>query len=182
MKTLKTALGSFAAAGIATLALAPVAPAESLVPPGNSAAAQYTEAYPTAGGPRETGKGGGKRASSHVLGARDTRRLAAQGAVGRSTAEAAAATAPSAAVAAPGGEAAGRPGAETPAGPGHAAGGAESRPSAASPAGSSGLGEVVGQATGSSSGELGPLLPLLIAATAIWALAFLRRRTRKTAQ
>lgn len=181
MKALRTGLGAFlTAAAIAACAL-PSAALASLVPPGNSAATQYTEAYPTAGGPTQTGRGGhgASRSPSHVLGARNTRRLAAQGAQGRAAAAVAAATAPSAETTAPGGKAAGQ---ATPAGPGDAAGGNESRPSSGSPGGSSGLGEAIGQATGSSSGELGPLLPLLIAATVLWALASLWRRTRRTAQ
>ncbi|HEU4736290.1 MAG TPA: hypothetical protein VFS48_04595, partial [Solirubrobacterales bacterium] len=49
------------------------------------------------------------------------------------------------------------------------------------PDGSSGFGEVLAEATGSSSGETGLLLPLTILATAAWALAFLwRQRNRPT--
>ena len=51
-------------------------------------------------------------------------------------------------------------------------------PQAQNPSGSSGLGEVIGQATGSSSGELGLLLPLLIIAVVIWSAAYLRRQRR----
>ncbi|HXV04532.1 MAG TPA: hypothetical protein VFP23_01330, partial [Solirubrobacterales bacterium] len=115
--------------------------------------------------------------------ARNTRKLAAQGTAGRATAEVAAATAPSPTVAA-GGTAPSQGHRQAPAAPtGNAIGGA-SRPASASPSGSSGLSEAIGQATGSSSGsgQLGPLLPLLIAATVLWSLAFLWRRTRRTAR
>jgi hypothetical protein len=47
------------------------------------------------------------------------------------------------------------------------------------PSGSSGLGEVIAEATGSSSsGGLGMLLPLAIAGAIAWSLAFLWRQRR----
>ena len=53
------------------------------------------------------------------------------------------------------------------------------KPEVPIPAGSSGLGEVIGQATGSSSsGQLGLLLPLLILAVATWAVAYVLRQRR----
>jgi hypothetical protein len=56
----------------------------------------------------------------------------------------------------------------------------QGRPSSGElPDGSSGLGEVIGEATGSSSsGGPGFLLPLAIVAAIAWALAYLRRRRR----
>jgi hypothetical protein len=181
MKALRTGLGSIAAAAVATLALPSTAPAESLVPPGNSGATQYTESYPTAGGPRQTGKGGEgeSRSPTKALGARNVRKLDAQGPQGRAAAAAAAATAPSAAVA---GATEKTPGAPRAGRSEHAVGVGDAHSSPGLPGGSSGLGEAIGQATGASSGELGPLLPLLIAATVLWSLAFLWRRTRRTAQ
>ncbi len=177
-------------AAIASLALPSAAMAESLVPPGNSAAAQYTETFPTAGGQQQAGKGGrrGSRSPAKVLGARNATRLDAQGAQGRAAAKVATTTA-SAALEGVNGNAPGRPHggrqAQVPTGrAGHAIGGVGGpRSGAGLPNGSSGFDEVIAQATGSSSsGELGLLLPLLIAATVVWALALLWRRTRRTAQ
>ena len=66
-------------------------------------------------------------------------------------------------------------------GAGRAAGTAGSVTAPQDSDGSSGLGEVLGQATGSSSGQLGLLLPLVIIATAAWACAFFwRQRVRRT--
>jgi hypothetical protein len=184
-----TAIGLLATA-IAVSALPAGAAAEYYVPPSNSAATQYTETFPTAGGHRDSEqKGKGKRSPADVLGERKVRRLREQGAEGREIAEVVAATAPAAATvpqpetgAAPegeqrdggdrDGESRERPADDTLAGTGGGTG----------PSGSSGLGEVLGQATGvSDAGELGLLLPLALAAAAAWALAFfLRKRNRPT--
>jgi hypothetical protein len=200
MKALQTGL-SLLMAAIAIAALPAVAGAEYLVPPGNSAATQYTEAVPTAGGPKATGKlkHGQNRSPDQVLGTRDARRLGAQGPEGRAAAEVAAETAP--ATVAP---TTSDPSAKTPqqgneqggAGGSQASGSKSGgKPSAAgagaahdetSPvqqdSGGSGLGEVAGQATGSaSSGELGLLLPLLVLGALAWSVAYvLRQRKRPT--
>ena len=201
MKTIKTGFGlvaAIAAAVAPSIAAAETAPV--VVPPGNSAAAQYTETFPTGSGNQTAGGGkGGHRSPSRVLGAKKTRSLDSHGPQGRATAEVAAATAP-AAIATPRGAA--RQAAETPfGGNGGGAGapsgnanrtageraskqtapGADGRAaeSGAGPQGSSGLGEVVGQATGSpSSGELGWFLPLAILGTILWSLLYLRRHRR----
>jgi hypothetical protein len=188
MKALRTATLT-AAIAIAALALPSGASAEYLVPPGNSAATQYTEAVPTAGGPRDVGDQGrpGNRSPKDVLGGDTARRLEAQGPEGEEAAEVAAATAPVTETS---------PSQDRDEGIGAVAGGGDSgagtgaqgagtdRPATAGDAGevdgSSGFGEVLAQATGSSSGELGPLLPLLILGTLIWALAVLWRERRKT--
>ncbi len=47
--------------------------------------------------------------------------------------------------------------------------------------GSSGLGEVLAQATGSSSGQMGLLLPLILIAALVWAVAFFRKQRSRTA-
>lgn len=188
----------------ATLALAAVpasAAAEAYVPPGNSAATQYTEAVPTAGGPKSTNhpKGGHSRSPDRVLGAGKTAKLDAQGPQGRAAAEVAALTAPSAvggkagATAAPGSGAPDRRGGQRGSGGVQVGGGSGAGdlgqgarpPSPQHPAqldsgDSSGIGEVVGQATGSSSsGQPGVWLPLLIAAVVIWSGAYVLRRQRK---
>jgi len=203
-------------AAIAILALPAVAGAEYLVPPGNSAATQYTEAVPTAGGPKATGNsrhGKAGKTPKQVLGHKNAAKLDAQGPEGRAAAEVAAETAP-APVTSTGASSAGA----QPASPGNAAvheltpggssaesgsqgGGQGSGPSGGGgsdgtsssgqeatlasqqlPSGSSGLGEVLGQATGSSdTGNLGLLLPLIVLGAIAWSVAFvLRRRGRPT--
>jgi hypothetical protein len=185
---------------VATFALAALpagAAAAPYVPPGNSAATQYTEAVPTAGGPKATGHKQGKvKSPNKVLGTRNTEKLNAQGPQGHAAAELAAATAP-ATIPTPLAESAGtpNPGDSSQAGgqgpqsakPGDGVADGEAsrhaaaqttKPQAQSPSGSSGLGEVIGQATGSSSGQLGLLLPLLIVAVVIWSVAYLLRQRR----
>src|SRR5215218_1183153 len=72
MSSLKTAMG-VAALMMASILLASAAAAETVVPPGNSAATQYTEAFPTAGGnavnKNDGIEGGGRNSSpADVLG------------------------------------------------------------------------------------------------------------------
>lgn len=181
-----------------TLALPSAALAETVVPPENSAATQYTEALPTGGGQKDTGKAGGhgKRSPSAVLGSHKAKKLEAQGRGGREAAAVVAATAPSTDVApAPTSGDRGTTRSQPSANSGQAK---AARPNGdeatAQPperpavhrldtsSGSSGLSEILAQATGSSSsGQLGALLPLLILATLIWALAFAWRQRRPTA-
>ncbi|HSC21358.1 MAG TPA: hypothetical protein VLC07_06480 [Solirubrobacterales bacterium] len=179
--------------------------AETVVPPGNGAATQYTEAFPTSGGNAVSGdgiKGGNGHAStpSHVLGSDNAKQLEGQGQIGRETARAAAETAPpqgSADSAAGGGHSStatsGGGSAQTggkSGGGSNASGGSSPQDQAASGNlgqnqaasdsgnGSSGLGEVIGQATGSSSGESGLLLPLILVAAVIASFAYAWRRRR----
>ncbi|MGH3427197.1 MAG: hypothetical protein ACRDQZ_06470 [Mycobacteriales bacterium] len=193
---------------IAASISAPVASAAStpaVVPPENSAAAQYTEAVPTAGGDKPTGGGKtGHRSPAKVLGSHNANKLEAQGKSGREVAEVVAATAPETK---PGGAqtTVGRSTAPT---PGVAGAAQRSKSPKASrhgrasrrgvhsgpapqevrvtapselPNGSSGFGEVLAEATGSSSGgQLGALLPLAISASIAWSLASLWRRRRRT--
>lgn len=186
-----------------TIAVLPAsAVAAPYIPPGNSAATQYTEAVPTAGGPTAAGKSkqGKNKSPNKVLGAQNTERLDAHGPQGHAAAEVAAETAPStietpAAVnpePAPkhrqpesnaGGQ--GSQGTKSDGGatPAPKAGGVEISPQSAATAGggSSGLGEVVSQATGSSSGQLGLLLPLLIVGVIAWSIAYLLRQRKRPA-
>lgn len=186
------------------LALPASAMAESVVPPENSAATQYTEAIPTGGGQKDAGKAGdgAKRSPSAVLGSHKAEKLEAQGRKGREVAEVVAATAPSPEVApppspaptpepAPEPDASGNSGAKLKAGLGDAKpvkGPATGLPSSDRavqhldmPSGSSGLGEVLAQATGSSStGQLGALLPLMVVATILWSLAYFWRQRQRT--
>jgi hypothetical protein len=190
MRTRRTTLGLLATA-IVGLALPAAASAEYLVPPGNSAATQYTEALPTAGGHSDAEKPNDKqsRAPSEVLGPRNARQLEDQGTAGREAAEFAAETAPADGVAPrqdTNGSDKSRGGQdEEEDGPGKdkegGTVGAGNR-GGGGPSGSSGLGEVAAQATGSSSGPLGLLLPLAIAGAVAWAFWFvLRQRNRPAA-
>jgi hypothetical protein len=201
MKMLRTRIG-LASATIAIFALPGAAMAESeyYVPPSNSAATQYTEAFPTAGGQKQVDKGGHKDGGrpAAVLGARNAHRLDAHGPEGQAAAEVAAATAPTTGVtvneSAAGGDRPARDRGNAPSGgtaestKGRGLQGDASQPDnqegsgSSETAGSSGLGSVISQATGtSSSGNLGVLLPLFILAALAWSVAFvLRQRKRPT--
>lgn len=195
---LKTAIAIVAL--LASIFLPSAAAAETVVPPGNSAATQYTEAFPTAGGNAVNNSGidGGRGGSSpsKVLGHDNAKQLESKGEVGREVADLAAETSPQqsgAAGTAGGGAGAGVEGHDATGGNGGKSGngvgwqGGGELPSqhqiGASKAGdgSSGLGEVVGQATGSSSGQLGLLLPLIVLGTVLWAAAYTWRRRRRLA-
>ena len=164
------------------------------MPPENSAATQYTEAVPTAGGDKPSGGKGRKPTPAKVLGGRNAHRLESKGKEGREVARVVAETAPAVTATAPAARQAG--GGEATNGKQKGGGGNDSgqggnvRPDTGSPAattkvlvarklpsGSSGLGEVLAEATGSSSSSgLGLLLPLAILAALAWALAFLWRQ------
>ncbi len=167
-------LGLGLAVTFAIFTLASTAMAQPVVPPGNSAVNQYTETFPAAGGGAPASDKG-KRSPAQALGAKNARRLEEMGPEGRAAAALAAATAPSVSASRGTAHGAGQaPGKfRTPSG--RAAGGSHS----GEPGGSSGLGEVIAQATGSSSsGQMGLLLPIIIiagSATYAW-----RRRRRAT--
>jgi hypothetical protein len=185
---------------LASLMLVSAAAAETVVPPGNGAATQYTEAFPTSGGNAISGDGinggGGKSSNpSHALGHHNAQKLEDEGQVGKETARVAAESAPSQPSAgstadstgsgeADHGTAAGGNGGQSGGRGGGSSGAhADSSPqrtggSAESGDGSSGLGEVIGQATGSSSGESGLLLPLILLAAVIGSFAYAWRRRR----
>lgn len=194
IETLKNGLGLCAIA-IAALIVPAAATAEPVVPPENSAATQYTEAIPTGGGQKDTGKAGdrGKRSPAVVLGSRKAKKLEAEGREGREVAEVVAATAPSSepapqpapepAVSDGGdGESSAGPAARKPEPPSGGPPAAPAERRLEIPSGSSGPGEVLAQATGSSStGALGGLLTLIVLGTAFWALAFLWQQRQRTA-
>lgn len=205
MKASKIGLSLLAT--IAIFAVPAVAHAEYLVPPGNSAATQYTEAVPTAGGPKATNshKNSGDKSPKQVLGHHNAEKLNAQGPEGRQVAQVVAATAPETAAPAGGGSSPDKPGnpdsgqgssGGSPGGGGGSEGGetpgnGSGQPTGQDavlaaqqiPNGSSGLGEVLGQATGSSdSGQLGLLLPLIVLATIAWSVAFVLRRRKQPTQ
>lgn len=180
--------------------------AASVVPPENSAATQYTEAIPTAGGDKEANNGGRKPSPAKVLGAKNAKRLESHGKEGREVAEIVAETAPTPTASTPpstspsqssqgssdkdGGAKENGDGHQDAAGgtgsggsgppPGSQARTLEPTPTTTElPSGSSGLGEIVAEATGSSSsGRLGALLPLAILAAIAWAFAYFWRQRR----
>jgi hypothetical protein len=194
MKSLPTQL-SLLAVIVAVLALPQVATAEYYVPPSNSAATQYTETFPTAGGDRDAENGSAKRhhSPSKVLGSRNAHRLESRGPQGQAVAEIAAETAPTESIVTTQdetspkdstGQGQAKPHAEPTTHPdssGTRQQPVEERPApSAGPNGSSGLGEVIAQATGASSSEgLGVLLPLVLLGTVVWSLAYLSARRRK---
>ena len=158
--------------------------AAAVVPPGNSGVNQYTESIPTAGGPT-IGTETQERSPAKTLGPRRAQRLESLGPEGRATAELAARTAPTG----------GRPGAATPgetgAGGGNGKGGGSKGTApghggvaldTAEPSGSSGLGDVLGQATGTSgAGGSGTLTLLAILAAVAGSVAYMLRRYRRPA-
>jgi hypothetical protein len=153
----------------------------AVLPPGNSAANQYAESLPGAGGnetpsggstqPGEGGKSGAQAPSGEgAISPETAAELEKLGPAGKATLDLAAGTAP-------------KPPKGTHSknsknhrGDGGAAGAA---PAVSGPNGSSGVGEVLGGLSGtSSSGGLGFLQPLLIALALIVAVAYALRRRR----
>jgi hypothetical protein len=188
MKPLRTGLSVLAVA----MALVPpaVAAAEAAVPPGNPAAVQYTEAYPTSHG-SSNAQHKHKRSPEQALGGPNAERLEAQGKAGQEAARVAAETAPETVA----GQETGNGGKGSGAGPkGHGKNGSGEEHSgghraAAAPAGGgdsgggSGLGDVAGQATGlGSSDGTGLLLPLVLLGGIAWAAFYVTRRRRRAAQ
>ena len=204
------------AIGMATLvafgALSPIVVAAPVVPPGNSAATQYTETFPTSHGAADVNEeiDGSEVRPSKVIGSHKAKKLENEGADGKAVAEITAATAPiqvepessapetKAAPAkssdesqdhhgdhssANGGVAGGGGGNSGGSGAGGGVAGKVAPPATdvrvvvESSSGSSGLGQVLEQATGgSSSGQLGLFLPLLIIATVAWSLNYAWRQ------
>ncbi len=162
--------GLAVAIAMAIASLPSSAAAQRVAPPGNPAVDQYTESLPTPGGSGPSA-GNHQRSPAKVLGSRNAGRLAALGSDGQAAAMLAAAGAPIRR--APNAQGASSTGAAKTIA---AANGAN----AAQPGGSSGLGEIVSQATGSSSsGEMGLLLPLLIGVVAASSIGYLWHRRRR---
>jgi hypothetical protein len=187
-----------------------ISAAAEIVPPGNSAASQYTEAFPTTGGERETEDHSGKAVPAKALGARNAKQLESKGKDGKAVAEFAAETAPAPVVtetsppssgdSQPGsgdgggkekddnGAAGGGKGGNGGGGGGTGSPAAKNDGSATAtivtasvekPSGSSGFSEVLGEATGSSSGKLGLFLPLIVIGAVIWSLFYLWRQRQQ---
>jgi hypothetical protein len=198
MKTLRIRL-PLAALAIAALSAAPAAAAtveSAVVPPSNSAAAQYTETFPTSGGDKKTDQKPSHRSPAKVLGKHNAQKLRQQGPEGQAAAEAAAATAPSSIATRqpthpPSTQNKGGGGGQSTTGKGEAnapqhgqgtdaAKGGTVRPPVSGQDGSSGIGAAIEGATGlSSTGQSGPLLPLAILAAVLWSLAYLWRQRQR---
>ncbi len=149
--------------GAAALLLGAAAEAQAQqVPPGLSGAEQYVETSPTVTGGKPTDSGGGGgRSPAAAIGRANAERLDRMGADGQAAARLAAEGAPKASLTGSAGRESG------------------------DPSGSSRVGQVVSQLTGTSgSSGMGLLLPLLIASGAIAATAFGigRRRSGRTSQ
>lgn len=196
MKDRRQILAIAAASAVVALALPSAAAAEYYVPPANSAANQYTESFPGAGG--ESHGKGKKVTPGTALGAGNAEKLEKKGPAGKATAELAAETAPPQLVDQAGsggaggskssgngqsgegadgeGEGEGGSGAAGSGGSGGGSSGGGGGNGAAAnvqqPQGSSGLGQVLGQATGVSDGNLGLWLPLAIVLTLIGSVAY----------
>ena len=172
----------FLLAALAAIALPSAANARgtTLAPPGNSAVSHYLESVPTASGSRPastihvggggsggSGGGGGGAGSSSPVPATTQQALARQGSDGLAAAALARATAPI--TAAPPAGHRGMPSATSGAAPTSGAG-----------SGSSAVATLVNALTGGSSqGGLGPLLPIILVASAIAAVALAAVRRRR---
>ncbi len=196
MKDRRQILAIAAASAVAALALPSAAAAEYYVPPANSAANQYTESFPGAGG--ESGGKGKKVTPGTALGAGNAEKLESKGPAGKAAAKIAAETAPPQLVdhRSSGGDDAGKTsgngqtgdkgdgegkseGGSGTAGTGGSGGGSSgggggngAAANVQQPQGSSGFGQVLGQATGVSDGNLGLWLPLAIVLTLIGSVAY----------
>ena len=148
------------------LALPGATAAASAVPPGNSAADQYTEGIPGPSGNLPTGTPGGKTNPAQALGARNAQRLKHFGSAGRAAAEIAAATAPARQYGAGSGTA------------GSAASG-KGDSAASGSAGSSGFAEVLKRAVGVDQSGSSIFLPLVLGASLLVAIAILLGRRRR---
>lgn len=181
------------------LTVALVVPAHSsadyYVPPENSAANQYTESFPGAGG--EKGGKGKDATPADTLGSRNAKRLEQHGPDGKAAAELAAETAPSQPPTGDATEGSGDTpgtadgGTSTGAGTGGSGSGGAAGTNGGSnssgtgtvdnvakvdqPQGSSAVGHVVGQATGVGDGNVGIWLPLAIVLTLIGSIAYVAR-------
>ena len=203
MKALSTGPGLMATAIAFAVLPSAAAAAEYLVPPGNSAAIQYTETYPSAGGHKdaENQSGNRKRSPEKVLGKRNAQRLEEQGPAGEAVAEVVAETAP--ATTAPArpedtgdnGNSGGPQDREkrkaddgensrAGSGPGSGNSSGPDRPNEVvsgdvTQSGSSGLGEVLSSAVGAPAGGSGIVLPLAFLGTLAWMLAHAWRQRKK---
>lgn len=201
MNFMRTAIGI--ASLVVFAALSPLAAAETVVPPGNSAATQYTETFPTSNGEADVNKeiDASNLQPSKVLGKHKTHALESHGSDGKQVAIITAVTAPHPVSEEPvaeepektsndakpaptkGNGKGGGGGQQTHQSPPSSGSGGEATPrdtgvTVAEPSGSSGFGEVLAQATGADSGQLGLLLPLIIIGTVVVSLTYAWRQRR----
>jgi len=184
MSGLRKCLGLVAATVVAAVVSAPVsAVGAAIVPPGNSAVNQYTQTIPVPGGNVEV-HGKGIHSPARVLGHKNARKLEQHGEDGKAAAELAAAGSFSLGASGSGdagGGQAGGSGGEAGAGQAGTGGSGTAVGTVVSSVdqGSSGFGQILGQATGASSdGELGLVLPLTIFAGLFWCAAYFWRQRR----
>ncbi len=174
------------ATALALLALPAAAGAEDYyVPSGNSAVNQYSESFPSAGGEKGSGDGGGEAKHQKSIGTKNVEQLEAQGPAGAATAELAEETAPTPTVTEtttpspqksahkPAHKGAKHDSTANQAPPKHHQAAAASTGTGAQASSSSGLGEVASKAFGiSQPGDLGALLPLILLASLAGAIAY----------
>jgi hypothetical protein len=201
-----TLLALTALTALACTLPAAVAAAE-IVPPGNSAVNQYTETFPTSKGEEKSELEKNTTVTpGDVLGAGKAHKLEDKGAAGKAVAQFTAETAPttssggsssdngeSAADDNGGGKGNGngegkKPntggngqngGGDEPQESSAAAGGSTNAGSGGGPSGSSGVGEVVSQATGTASDSVSLWLPLILIAVVIWSAAYVWRNRQQ---
>jgi hypothetical protein len=162
---------------VATWSVDPASAATRSVPPGVSGATQYTETLPGPGGEESTHQIGAEgrhpgASAKDKLGEQNAGRLEELGPEGKAAANLAAAGVTGSGD----GPSAGRRGV----GSGGEKGATDAGTGASEPSGSSPVGQLLGEVTGTSGSQgMGALLPLLIAAAALVAVGFLvgRRRT-----
>lgn len=176
--------------------------AAELVPPGNSAVNQYTETFPTSKG--EEIETGGKKSGAtpnQVLGAGKAHNLEDKGTAGKAVAEFTAETAPTTGSGSGSGENAGddqggnkgkdkgdgkgnKPDSGDKGGNGNGqqqeiSTGAGGYANGGGPSGSSGVGEIASQATGTASDSVGLWLPLILIAVVIWSAGYVWRNRQQ---
>lgn len=171
---------------LASLGLSVSAADGAVVPPGNSAATQYSETLPGAGGEEARNKGGANpeeaAAGAPAVPSQTASELRALGAEGEAALKLANTTAPPHVAGEPGGKKGKKESKQekqgTAAGGGSGDGPGAGGGTGLKTAGSSGVGEVLGGVAGTSSGGLGFFQPLIIALVLICAVAYALRRRR----
>jgi hypothetical protein len=199
----KLTLLPITALAVLACCLPATASAGALVPPGNSAVNQYTETFPTSEGEEQSSLEKKKGVTpGQVLGAGKAHQLEDKGAAGKAVAQFTAETAPNSSADSGNGESttAGngkgngkgktpqKQGGDGPNGNGEqqessggAGGGSTNTGSGggSGSSGSSGFGQIVSQATGTSSGSVGLWLPLILIAVVAWSAVYVWRNRQQ---
>jgi hypothetical protein len=202
---LKAFLLPFAALSLVVCCCAASASAGTLVPPGNSAANQYTETFPTSKGEEDAqGKKKSGVTPAQVLGAGKAHQLEDKGQTGKAVADFAAETSPAVVDSSTeagsdtgngkpdkskgnpngnkkdsGGPSDDEEGSESSGGAGGGQTPSAGSGTGAASSGSSSLGEIASQATGTSAGSVGLWLPLILIAVVIWSAAYVWRNRQQ---